>query len=79
MLDYIVNIIAEVIPGDSPYRQTHFSTHRVMADSAQQAANRAVREVSKENRPIDTMIIKKSLVIPLDEMPVLYAATSDNN
>lgn len=79
MFDYIVNVIAEVIPGDSPFRQTHFSTHRVKAHTTQQAVNRAVREVAKENRPIDTMVIKQSMVILLDEMPVLYATTRDDN
>lgn len=79
MLDYIVNVIADVIPGDSPYQQYHFSTHRVKADTERQAANRAVREVAKENRPIDTMTIKRTTVIPLDDMPVLYATTRDDD
>lgn len=79
MLDYIVNVIAEVIPGDSPYQQYHFSTHRVKADTERQAANRAVREVAKENRPIDTMTIKRTTVIPLDDMPVLHATTRDDD
>lgn len=77
MLDFIVNVIAELIPGDSPFRQYHISTHRVKAETEEQAANRAVREIAKENRPIDTMTIERIVAIPLDDMPVLQATTRD--
>ena len=78
MLDYIVNIIADVIPGDRPWQhETHFFTHRVKAETEEQAANRAMREIAKDNRPIDTMTIKTQAVIRLEDMPVLHATTRD--
>ncbi|MBR3503740.1 MAG: hypothetical protein IKO07_05785 [Clostridia bacterium] len=71
MREYFVNVIADVIPGDSPYQQTVVAAYRVRADAEKHAADVAVAEMIKSNRPIDTMTIKQSAVYPVDEMPLL--------
>lgn len=71
MRKYFVNVIADVIPGDSPYQQTVVAAYHVQADTEKHAADVAVVEMIKSNRPIDTMTIKQSSVYPVDEMPLL--------
>lgn len=79
MREYFVNVFADVIPGDSPYQKTLVAAYHVQADTDKHAADVAVAEVIKGNRPIDTMTIKYSAVYPVDEMPLLtYMEAIDN-
>ena len=71
MSNYFVNVIADIIPGDSPYHQTTVAAYRVQADTDKHAIDVAVAEMIKSNRPIDTMTIRKSAAYPVDEMPIL--------
>ena len=71
MRKYFVNVIADVIPGDSPYQQTTIAAYHVQADTERHAADAAIAELIQNNRAIDTMTIKHTAVYPVDEMPLL--------
>ena len=69
--EYFVNVMADVIPGDSPYQKLLIAAYRVKADTEQHAADAAIAKTIESNRAIDTMTIKQTAVYPVDEMPLL--------
>ena len=71
MQEYIVNIMADVVPGDIAEPYTLLVTYRVKANSEDRAVDRAVEEVIKNNRAIDTMAIKHRSVCAIGLIPVL--------